>query len=63
MDLVVLGVLNCRLAMMLLITFSVFPEVERKEDERAGSWELAQNVIQTEDGYTLFHRHLRIRGD
>jgi fucose permease len=28
------------LAMMLLITFSVFPEVERKEDERAGSWEL-----------------------
>ena len=28
------------LAMMLLISFSVFPEVERKEDERAGSWEL-----------------------
>jgi len=33
------------LAMVLLISFSVFPEVDRKEDERAGSWELHKSLF------------------
>lgn len=33
------------LAMILLIALSPFPEVERKEDERAGSWQLHKSLF------------------
>jgi len=33
------------LGMILLIALSVFPEVERKEDEKAGSWQLHKSLF------------------